>query len=1008
MADDIVGSARIRVELDDSGVERQARATGRRLSSSFKGSGADAADEFVRDAQGRLRDARGRFVAEGVQIGRAIGQGAGRGASLLAIALGVAAGGLTKLVAGAGAVTSLSIALASTASSAVGLAAALAPAAGIIAALPAGVLLLQSAVATLGVALAGVGEAFEAALTEDAAKFEESLAGLSPAARSVARELRAVKPEIDELRAAVQDALFAPLQGEITRLVGTLRGPLTAGMSATTGELARLGLSVTRFASSAAGVDLVSRVFESLRLTLTSIDSATLDRLLVAVSGFVTSSLPAFDGLGDAIDAALNRLSGFLEEATLAGDAMVWVDQAIEVFRELGSIVADSGAIILGVFDAVEASGQDTLGSISAVLERVRAFVESGQGQVALVETFRALRTVGGEFGDVLAVLLTQLGRIAPIVADLSTSVGGGLAGALQAVGSGLVALGPGVIATFEAIESAISRISQTGALTSLAAGASDLLEAALAPLIPAAINIGTALGDLGPAASLFAAVLTPIVSLISGVTSAFASLPGPLQAAGLALIALVALRSRVAAFGETLAQLPQRLSSQAVGTATRSISVLRSGISGLLGLVGGPWGLAIAAGVTAISLFGQRQAEAAQKVSDLTATLDEQTGGLTENTRQWVVNELHQRGTLDLAKRPGIDTALVTQAVLGQEEAVKQLNAALDANLEAAAARAGSNLPGALEGELVNAGNLRVAVGELSATYKAATSDARLKAEASREIAFAEQGAAQAVRDVTAAMKAQADELRAQVDPAFAFQQALQGVADKQNAYTRAVRESGKGSREARIAALELANQSAELATAAGALGDAFSSRLTPSMRSTLRAAGLTKAQIAAVEGALRQTKDAAEDYQGTYRANVQVRGAAAAEAQIRNLNAVIADVERSVTIGITANVNLRSLPAFAEGGIVDHPTIAMIGEGHRREVVIPLTKPERVRQLAHESGLADMLATPGAGSGGAAARGGDGAYAVNHTWNIYEVGDAEATAERVINRLVLAAEGL
>ncbi|MFI7467403.1 hypothetical protein [Nonomuraea sp. NPDC049646] len=1009
MADEIVGSARIRVELDDSGVERQARATGRRLSNSFKGSGGDAADEFVRDAQGKLRDSRGRFAAEGTQIGRAIGQGAGRGANILATALGVAAGGLGKLVAGAGAVTALSVALASTTNSAVGLAAALAPAVGIVAALPAGVLLLAGAAGTLKLALLGVSDAFEAALGEEAAKFGESLVGLSPAARSVARELHGVKPEIDALRAAAQQALFAPFRGEITELVDALEGPLAAGMTATAGELARLGLQVTRFASSAGGVGLVDAGFEALRSTLASIDSTTIERLLFAASGFVTSSLPGFDGLGGAIDSALNRLSAFLEEAVLAGNATVWVDHALKVFQQLGSVVADVGGIVGAVFDAVETSGQDALGSIDAVLERVREFVESGEGQAALVETFRALRAVGGEFGDVLTELLTQLGRVAPIVADLSGSVGDGLGEALAVVGSGLVALGPGVVATFEAIESAIDRVSETDALTSLAGGASDLLEA-LAPLIPAAVNVGVAVGELGPVASALSVVLTPLVSLVSGVALAFTDMPGPLQAAGLALIALVALRSRVSAFGETLAQLPQRLSAQAVGAATRSVSVLRTGLSGLLGLVGGPWGAAIAVGVTAISLFGQRQEETAQKVSDLTSTLDEQTGGLTDNTKQWVVNELQQRGTLDLAKRLGIDTALVTQAVLGQEGAIKQLNAALDANVKVSAARSGSDLTGALQGELVNAGNLRTAVGELSATYQQASGTAKLKAEASREITFAEQGTAAAVRDVTAAMKAQADQLRGQVDPAFAFQTALQGVAEKQKAYSEAVAESGRNSREARLAALELATQSAELGTAAAALGDTFSGKLTPDMRTTLAAAGLTRDQIAAVERSLRDTKKAADDYEGDYRADVQVRGAEAAERKIRDLNAVIADVERSVTIGIVANVRgLSGLPAFganADGGIITSPMVSLLGEGGKPEVVIPLTKPARARQLAEQSGLTSILAGAGgrrSGAGGALGEGGS----TTHNWHIYEAGDAHLTAERVITRLVLADGG-
>lgn len=47
-----------------------------------------------------------------------------------------------------------------------------------------------------------------------------------------------------------------------------------------------------------------------------------------------------------------------------------------------------------------------------------------------------------------------------------------------------------------------------------------------------------------------------------------------------------------------------------------------------------------------------------------------------------------------------------------------------------------------------------------------------------------------------------------------------------------------------------------------------------------------------------------------------------------------------------------------FAEGGIITSPTMAVLGEGGRPEVVIPLTNPRRAAQLAEQSGLMDMMA--------------------------------------------------
>lgn len=59
-----------------------------------------------------------------------------------------------------------------------------------------------------------------------------------------------------------------------------------------------------------------------------------------------------------------------------------------------------------------------------------------------------------------------------------------------------------------------------------------------------------------------------------------------------------------------------------------------------------------------------------------------------------------------------------------------------------------------------------------------------------------------------------------------------------------------------------------------------------------------------------------------------------------------------------------LDRLPFFADGGIVTKPTVGMIGEAGP-EVVVPLGKPDRARQLMQESGLVDLAAGMGGGGG-------------------------------------------
>jgi hypothetical protein len=139
--------------------------------------------------------------------------------------------------------------------------------------------------------------------------------------------------------------------------------------------------------------------------------------------------------------------------------------------------------------------------------------------------------------------------------------------------------------------------------------------------------------------------------------------------AGGAALIAV----PRIAAFRAALDTL-----ENSGGRAATAVRVFRRVLGGI------PWGpVGVAAGVltVAIGVFAAKQAEARQRVEELSETLDQQTGALTENTRAWVAHKLEQDGVLERAERLGLDLATVTDAVMGDSAAVAELNRVLDEN---------------------------------------------------------------------------------------------------------------------------------------------------------------------------------------------------------------------------------------------------------------------------------------------------------------------------------------
>lgn len=87
-------------------------------------------------------------------------------------------------------------------------------------------------------------------------------------------------------------------------------------------------------------------------------------------------------------------------------------------------------------------------------------------------------------------------------------------------------------------------------------------------------------------------------------------------------------------------------------------------------------WTAVIGGGIQLLVNWSQRSQEARARVDELTASLDAQTGAVTENTREAVFNQLVTSGTIAKAKELGLNIRTVIDAALGQKDAIAQLRA--------------------------------------------------------------------------------------------------------------------------------------------------------------------------------------------------------------------------------------------------------------------------------------------------------------------------------------------
>jgi TP901 family phage tail tape measure protein len=162
---------------------------------------------------------------------------------------------------------------------------------------------------------------------------------------------------------------------------------------------------------------------------------------------------------------------------------------------------------------------------------------------------------------------------------------------------------------------------------------------------------------------------------MVAGLATGIAGLPGPLRVGATVVTGLGS--AAALAVGGFLLLAPRivetRKALQAL-QATAAGGKIVSALGGMASMLAGPLGIALAVGTVAVGQYAAQQAEARRRVEEMTATLDEQTGAVTENTRAHVANRLAQEGARDAARDLGVSFQTVVDAAMGSASAQRIL----------------------------------------------------------------------------------------------------------------------------------------------------------------------------------------------------------------------------------------------------------------------------------------------------------------------------------------------
>lgn len=202
------------------------------------------------------------------------------------------------------------------------------------------------------------------------------------------------------------------------------------------------------------------------------------------------------------------------------------------------------------------------------------------------------------------------------------------------------------------------------------------------------------------------------------------------------------------------------------------------------------------------------------------------------------------------------------------------------------------------------------------------------------------------AAEDQAKAFQDAANAVRASTDPVFALLNAEDSLTAAQKNVAEATKKHGKNSTEAKAALRELAGAAIDLEGKAAALGNTFDGKVTPELRATLKAAGLTDGQISALGKQFTSAKNKGQAFAKNYKASLSVANAAATIHSLYSARDAANSIPRSVTIAmrITGNTNVsesanavrKNIAARAAGGPVSKSVPYWVGE-NGPELIVP-----------------------------------------------------------------------
>lgn len=485
----------------------------------------------------------------------------------------------------------------------------------------------------------GLEEAYDNAAkgAQDAAggtdAFADAMAKLSPNAREFVRAIMALGPAWRELRWAAQDALFEGMGESVTKLANRQLPVLKDGLVGLNTEMNRgIRTGIAEFSTELSALEF-GVFFENTRRGMAGLASSVrpLSRMWMDLNVVGAEYLPR---MGRAIEDVTNKWSNQIMVARHTGDLNRIIDNGIAAWGRSLRALRDVGGIAIGTFGAAATATNPFTSAIAENISQTNQWVNSFDGQTQIGSFFKSTTQT--------------LADLMPVAKALGGVIVGGLVPAVQSL---VANIGPGVTKWITAFGESFG--------TTL-------------PLID---KFGKAIGGAFEDWGNTMEVLSPLVTAVTKLGEAFLSLPQPILTA-IAAFAVAKwlgigkvfdkIKESATTAGGTFNTLGKTMSTsfresslglRVLGGANREYSksltgmanittyfkgamqttagyakggfsaaitgamgVAKKGFSGIMNLLGGPWGLALMAATAAVTVLVDSFARAKEAQKNIAA----------------------------------------------------------------------------------------------------------------------------------------------------------------------------------------------------------------------------------------------------------------------------------------------------------------------------------------------------------------------------------------------------